>query len=667
MTEAILQQRTMLSDIKSFARTYLAIGAAISVLAIYQTQVQTEALLKFRTRYKWVFLMAFFAFYAAAGLYFVLRREGTDSVWERLETRLPRARWTQILAPVLIILPFPLLWSAHADFYGRGLDAFFRLLWLFWAFALLQTVGWKLLTRCSWPVSLAFSLLLDGMVVQLYTAFLPVTDYPFSAGWSEASRFYYGSLPFSRSIYGVSLPLSVWHGTRYFLQSIPFIIPGLPLWAHRLWQALLWIGITGLSSWLLVRRLKLRDWILALVLTLWFFLYVFQGAVYYHLQVCVIIILLGVWPHHSWRSLIAVLAASFWAGMSRLNWYPVPAMLAIAIYMLEEPFSLAGNWWRYIAKPLLWGVLGLATALLGQAFYIWLSGNTNLAAFGSSLTSALLWYRWFPSPTNPIGILPGILIVSLPMLGLVFYMIRGHLVNLHPLRWLGLLAMLLVLFVGGLVVSTKIGGGGDLHNMDAYMVLLALIGVYFIGQRVEPERSAPARFEPPTWPGLALLLLVPVAFTLTRIGSPFTYDHARAAQELATLRTAVEGYSKSGEVLFINQRQLLTFGMIPGVRIVPEDEVVSLMEMAISGNRPYLTKFYQDLSSHRFAAIVAQKQNLGVEGGDFIEENNAWTALVAQPLLCQYKPAITLDYSDVQVFIPRARPCTVFPPSLGDP
>ena len=115
------------------------------------------------------------------------------------------------------------------------------------------------------------------------------------------------------------------------------------------------------------------------------------------------------------------------------------------------------------------------------------------------------------------------------------------------------------------------------------------------------------------------------------------------------------------------QRQLLTFGMIPGVKLVPEDEVVSLMEMAISGNKPYLDKFYADLADHRFAAIVAHKQNLGVETGYFIEESNVWTRLVAQPLLCQYKPVLTLTFSNIQVFVPRAKPCTDFPPSLEKP
>jgi hypothetical protein len=654
----------MTSDLKAFLKTYFAIGAGIALLAIYQTQLQTEALLKFRTRYKWVLLMAFFAFYAAAGLFLVLRREQPGSIWEAVQQRLTSPSWLRWIGPILILMAFPIVWYARGDFYGRGLPAFFRLMWLFWTLVLLQTAAWKLTTRLSWFTSFAFAVLFDGLVAQVYTAFLPVTNYPFSAGWSEASRFYYGSLPFSESVYGVRLPLSVWHGTRYFLQSIPFLVKGLPIWVHRLWQALLWLGLTGVTSWLIVRRLKLQQWTMVLILTVWFFLYAFQGAVYYHLQVCVIIILIGVSPRHPWRSLVAVVLASFWAGMSRLNWYPVPAMLAVTIYLLEKPYAGEQGFWGYAAKPVLWGAVGLLTALLGQWFYIAISGNTDLEAFGSSLTSALLWYRWFPSATNPIGIIPGILLVSLPLFVLLFLMIRGHESNLHPVRWLALLAMLLVLLVGGLVVSTKIGGGGDLHNMDAYMVMLALIGLYFIAGRVQPESDAPASFEAPRWPALALMLIVPVAFTMLRLGSPFRYDPAKAAQDLAVLRQSVDGYSKDGPVLFIYERQLLTFGMIPGVRVVPENEVVSLMEMAISGNRPYLTKFYQDLASHRFAAIVAHKQNLSVGTGDFIEENDVWTRLVAEPLLCQYKPALTLDYSNIQVLVPRNKPCPTFPPSL---
>ena len=91
------------------------------------------------------------------------------------------------------------------------------------------------------------------------------------------------------------------------------------------------------------------------------------------------------------------------------------------------------------------------------------------------------------------------------------------------------------------------------------------------------------------------------------------------------------------------------------------------MEMAISGNKPYLDQFYSDLATHRFAAIVVHPQNLGVETGDFIEESNVWNRLVAQPLLCQYKPALTFEYSKVQILVPRTRACPEFPPPLNNP
>lgn len=657
----------MTSDIRTFVKSYLWIGITISLLALYQTELQTEALFKFRTRYKWAFFMGLLALQVAIGLYLVLRHTPWGSFWEKLEV----VQWKNILGrlcgAVLFLAPFPILWYALTVFFGRGGEAFFRLLWLFWWLVLGQATALKINTRLSWPISLAVSLLLDGVLSQIYVTSLAVTAFPFSVGWSEASRFYYGSLLFSKSIYGFRVPLSIWHGTRYMLLSIPFVVKDLPLWADRLWQVLLWLGLSSFTAWAFVRRLKIHEPMTAVLLASWLFLYLFQGAVYYHLQICVIIILLGVSARHRWRSLLSIIAASFWAGMSRLNWYPVPAILAMTLYFMEVPFSEVGRFWRYIAKPALWGAFGLVTALLGQTFYVIISGNTNLQAFGSSLTSALLWYRWFPSATNPIGIIPGILLVSLPLFLLLFRSIRGHIANLHPVRWLSLLVMLLVLFIGGLVVSTKIGGGGDLHNMDAYMVMLALLAAYFLCDRIETEAGSVSRFEPARWSTIAFMLLVPVAFSISRVGPPFTYDKATAAQDLSTLRGAVEGYSQSGPVLFIYERQLLTFGMIPNVPIVADYEVVSLMEMAISGNRPYLNAFYNDLATHRFAAIVAHKQNLGVSTGDFIEESDAWNTLVGQPLLCQYKPVLTIGSSNIQVFIPRARSCTDFPPVIGKP
>jgi hypothetical protein len=640
-------------SLKRFWKTFIAVSIAISALAIYQTQVQTQAFLKMRTRYKWAVVMGIFAINILIGVYLFLRREQAESLWAKLEFKPTSAGW-KLLGVLLLVIAFPLLWYAKFDFFGKALPDFFPLLWVFWWLALVQAFGLRLTTRLSWLDSFAFALLLDGLVFQVYTIFQPVSAYPFSLGWSEASRYYYGSLPFSESVYGAKLPLSPLHATRYFLQSIPFLFGNLPLWASRLWQALLWVGLSSLTAFALVRRIRPADTAVKLLLGGWFFLFLFQGAVYYHLQVCVIIILLGVSSRHPWRSLIAVLAASFWAGMSRLNWYPVPAMLAIGLYLLEEPYSRTNHFWRYISKPALWTVIGLATAAAGQAFYISISGNSDLAAFGSSLTSDLLWYRLLPSDTYPLGVIPGIVIASLPLLSLLFLTSRGRPLNLHWLRLWGLASMLVVLLLGGLVVSTKIGGGGDLHNMDAYLVLLGLVGAYALNQRVETEAGQRSALDARAWPLFVALLIVPVAFALSRFAPPIRYDHEQANLDLATLRETVTSYSQDGEVLFIYERHLLTFGMIPNVPLAADYEVILLTEMAISDNQLYLEKFRGDMENHRFAAIVAHRQNFEVSSGDFAEENSAWNEQVAYYLMCEYEPVRTIESSNIQVFAPRA-------------
>ncbi|MCE9646970.1 MAG: hypothetical protein K8S20_13295 [Chloroflexi bacterium] len=646
----------MKSSPRQFWQSFLVISAALSAAAIYQTEQQTQALLKIRSRYKWVLVMAVFAVNLSAGIYFLLRKEQSEDFWNRLE--LPSSGWLWKLAgTVLLIISIPALWYAKYDFFGKAVPSLFPLLWVWFWLALLQAAGIKILSRLSWMASFGLALLFGGVLFQSYFFLQPVTRYPFSLGWSEASRFYYGSLPFSKSIYGISLPLSVWHGTRYFLLSIPFLFGGTTLWMARFWQAFLWISLGGLTSLALVRRLKLQDLVMKILIGGWFALFLFQGAVYYHLLVCVIIIFAGISPRQKFGSLLAIILASFWAGMSRVNWFPVPAMLAIAIYLLEEPFDKNGKFWSYVQTPVLWGIAGLLFAFAGQFFYISISGNQDLSAFGSSFTSALLWYRWWPSDTNPLGVIPGIFLVSLPPLSLMIWSLRGKWTSLHPLRWAGLAAMTAILLGGGLVVSTKIGGGGDLHNMDAYIVLLGLITAYFINDRIGSESAPmPSGTVHHSLIHMNLLLIIPVVFSLSRVVPPVRYDQAQASHDLATLRNTVQSYSAKGPVLFIYERHLLTFGMIPKVPIVQDYEVITLTEMAISGNLPYLERFYSDLENHRFAAIVARKQNLDANAGDFAEESNVWNQSVAYQLLCEYEPVLTLDSSNIQVFVPRNAP-----------
>ena len=299
----------------------------------------------------------------------------------------------------------------------------------------------------------------------------------------------------------------------------------------------------------------------------WGFIYLLQGPVYYYLQVCVILILWGVERKHPWRSLIAVLVASFWAGMSGVNWYPVPAALAAALFLLEQPVSESKNIFQYLAKPLAWGVLGLLSAFAGQQFYVRISGYQDLSAFRSSLSSPLLWNRLFPSPAFPLGILPGIILLSLPLWLGLWFALRGRLAGLHPVRVICLALILLVLFVGCLAVSVKIGGGADLHDMDAYEVLLMVITVYFFAGRVQPELGR-AEWGLIPWPVLVLALLMPFVFPLDYVGPWAAYNPHQSQTDIKALQAAIAPVTAQGGHRFSLSRSVNCLPSIPSTRFL---------------------------------------------------------------------------------------------------
>jgi hypothetical protein len=569
------------------------------------------------------------------------------------------------LAKVAALLTLP----AGAWLYYLLQDVVFKdripllgMLWIYWALALGAGLALKAAFGGATTRMLALPILAGGIIATVISFAPEVSSYPLSLGWSEASRYYYASLPFAERIYGQSIPLSILHPTRYLLQSLPFLYPHTPLWAHRLWQVLLWLGTTGITAGLLAWRLKLGSRLLAVLLAMWFFLFLFQGAVYYHLQICIWIVLLGSSPARPWRTLLAVLLASAWAGMSRVNWFPVPAMLAAGLYFLESPLSpgIAPGlrrpaWLWYLLPPALWFGVGVAVAFLSQALYIYWSGNGGAAAaFASSFTSDLLWYRLWPNPTFAPGVVLGIVLVSLPVLAVIaqYAATKGR--ALHGLRWSGLAGMMAVLFVGGLVASVKIGGGGDLHNMDAYLVLLGILAAYLFTDRATAEAGEMVRFVPHYAVAL-FALLVPVTFALSGLKPAYDLDTAAADRSIRRVQALAGKVAKGGgEVLFINQRQLLMDGTIKGVPLVPEYELLTLMEMAISNNEAYLQRFYADLSSHRFAMIVAPAQGSKSELVEqFSDEDNQWVKRVGRYLGCTYRVRRSLPAAGLEILVPR--------------
>jgi hypothetical protein len=525
-------------------------------------------------------------------------------------------------------------------------------LWLFWMISLFTALiirrGRKGLSLGS---ALAFSMLFQAVVYEVCAYVFQVSTFPFSLdGWSESSRYYYASLLFAKSLYGSTLPLSIWHPTRYFLQSIPFLIPGLSLAVNRAWQTILFLGTTAATAFLLVRRLRITNAWTRWLVAAWAFLFLFQGGVYFNLQVCVILVLAGFSLAHPKRTWAIVIIASFWAGMSRINWFPVPAMLAGLLYFLEKPYGKNDKLWTYFLSPVLWGVIGTGTALLGQAVYIRISGNSDVRSFGSSLTSDLLWYRLLPNPTYSPGILLALMIAALPVILIIVWSLRRK-SFIAGWPFAGLVAYLAVLLLGGLVVSVKIGGGGELHNMDAFMVTLMVSGAYALFGGT--GAGSMQREELPWW-RLAFAILAPILFAAVPYLTLPSYDHARAEGELSTIRADAETATQNGEVLFISQRHLVTFGMVP-VSLTPDYELLTLMEMAMSGNTPYLDQFSADMRAHRFSMIVAPEQKLIHKGAaySFGEENDAWVEHISGAILCYYEPLETFKDLDVQLLVPR--------------
>lgn len=510
----------------------------------------------------------------------------------------------------------------------------------------------------SWTLCLAAAMLFYGFIYRM-AAFIPdLSTFPFSLGWSEASRYYYASLFLPGRVYGAWTPPSVLHPSRYLMQAVPFLVSGLPIWVHRAWQVILWIAFPLAAGTLLARRLSLQDRFSRALFTAWAFLFLFQGPLYYHLLVMVVLVLWGFDRRRFWRSLFILLVASAWAGISRINWLPVPGLLAATLYFLES--RLEGGWFRYLVKPAAWTGLGTILAFGVQLGYERFSGNPA-EHFGSSFSSDLLWYRLLPSATYPLGVLPAAFLVSLPLLLVILSRTVERApgewrLSYHPIRLLGLGGILFVLGLGGIVVSVKIGGGSNLHNIDAFLVLLWVTGSYVAFDRFSRDRDLQDLPQHTSAKLVSLAIIVPIALAITQAGPLQLHDSARAAVALERLNHSVKQVTANGgEVLLISERHLLTFNYLNTSPVIHEYEKVFLMEMSMAGSTAYFESFYKDLQEQRFDLIITDPLWPHYQGRahSFGEENDAWVRWVVEPLLCTYQEWETIPEVPLVLLVPN--------------
>ena len=323
------------------------------------------------------------------------------------------------------------------------------------------------------------------------------------------------------------------------------------------------------------------------------------------------------------------------------------------------------------------GILGgfglLGSALAFSNLVPW-EGTSVASSAAVSTSQALLWYRLLPNATYGDGILLGLLKATGPLLVfMVFvwltYWRRGR------LQVFVIAASLLASLIVGIVVSTKIGGGGDLHNLDMFLVGLLLTAA-LIWQDVGDEWMQDLSGANKWIHGIALLSLVIPAFSALLSLRPLSFsadaewisvlagaDRARdlgSLPDASTIETSLNKIQKAvaaaadGQVLFMDQRQLLTFGYLEAVELVPEYEKKRLMDEALSGNGAYFTQFYQDLARERFSLIVSSPLRTPIKDDQygFGEENNAWVKWVAKPVLCYYEAIDTLNEAKVELLVP---------------
>jgi hypothetical protein len=526
-----------------------------------------------------------------------------------------------------------------------------------WAVAYLGLTGSNRLVS---PEALGLSLGILSFTSFLALSSLYLINYPFSLSWSEGNRFYDYSLVFGQSLYnykGHIVNPYISPG-RYGLWGILFLWHGLPIGIHRLWNLILQTVPVEIFAALLTRKLTppgLRYGVL-----IWVTLFLTMIApLHPPFIIAAAIAVLFAFDRSLVKRGISLAIASYYAGLSRWTWAFAPTAIGVlAELMLYYP-KRTGPFWRRVLPLLLLAVISLTAGLIPSA------DEYVAIAQGESTASGqpLLWYRLLPNNTLGPGVLFLALIYTLPLLIILAWWMTSRSWHLDWVQKVALWGALIGFFGIGLVISTKIGGGGDLHNLDMYLIT-ALVAIV-LGLMSFDIRSVQMRW--PFWVvGLIFYLVFWVVYPFTPLHPSSAYHpflelpkEAQVAEALSTTQNEVAKFAKLGEVLFMDDRQLLVFRYIPAIPFVPEYEKKYMMDQAMASNANYFHSYYQDLAKGRFALIVTEplrtrrREDLG---GPFSEENDAWVLWVSNPTLCFYEPIYVSTAVNVELLVPKQNP-----------
>jgi hypothetical protein len=629
----------------------------------------------------------------------------------RGEQMLEKARWIVAIrnasmlvriAMIALVLILP-IWFLQRTMWGIVFSGlYFRVLLWMLMIVLLSVLLTKKNELIDWKPFLA-SLILASSAFTIAISLQRVTDYPFSLAWSEGNRIWDYSILFGRARYDIADNHDIYvllDSGRQLVGGLVFLIPGVGIEAVRFW-----IGLTLILPYFLVGYAAYliagKNTNVLLLMTLWVFLFLRQGPIHPPLVLAAALTVF-LWRKPFWIAVPLIMYAGYFAAASRFTWMFAPGiwigMLELAGASLLHGKLSRHHWIRAVTLgtsgvfggyllPKLLPLLNQSINSMSDVSEQIASSGINSEVIAQQVSSQpLLWYRLLPNPTYGTGILLGLLIAVLPVLIVLVWLAAARKWQLSTWQKLAIIGPLLAFLIVGLVASTKIGGGGDLHNMDMFLIGLAF--TVFIAW-VNGGRDALLNGALPLWVRFALVssLIIPAIIPLQQLRSydfgddinilqvltdtpdkkmiDMLPDHATVDDALNEIRYFVAYAREQGDVLFIDQRQLLTFGYV-NAPLIPEYEKKLLMNEALSSNADYFQTFYADIAARRFSLIVTEPLRTPVKDStyQFGEENNAWVTWVSIPVLCYYEEVQTLKDVGVQLLIPKDDPgdCSTFLP-----
>ncbi len=452
---------------------------------------------------------------------------------------------------------------------------------------------------------------------------------------------------------------------RQSLWGLPFLFARPSIQFMRFWDVLVF-SLPYILLGLFVFRCEAGRPATWLVLGLWTFIFLDQGPIYTPLILAAILVVAARRARLGW-ALGLVFLAGYYARFSRYTWLAAPAMWAFSITLLDANFWQAQThrlkrWVRPLALAIAGGLGGAVIPELIQRLQAAAQGRQPGAPLvsiegitGTVTRQPLLWERLLPNPTYPPGIILGLLIASAPLMALMAYVMITRRWRLDRWQKPTLAGCLLAFLAVGLVVSVKIGGGSNLHNLDMFLISLVIVAgfAWESGGREVVLRLPANRL----MVGALVLaaVIIPASHGIYQADSLRLPPSQKVSAGLDTINRYVAENKTEGEVLFIDQRQLLSFGYVQDVPLVAEYEKKVLMDYAMAADADYFDPFFRDLAAHRFSVIISEPLWVNFRGADYYFglENDSWVQWVSIPVLCYYEPVETNQVLGFQILLPK--------------